>query len=162
LGVYFFVRRLRSGFELDGALICASTAAVVGFGRAASTDMPLAAMFALALLSWYAWWETSRRFYLAGFYILLSLGTLAKWPVAPLLAGLIIILFAFVAADSRIFLRTLWVPGMALFFVIALPWYIAIQVHRPEFFHEFILRQNLARFTTALYSHEQPFWFFLP
>jgi 4-amino-4-deoxy-L-arabinose transferase-like glycosyltransferase len=124
--------------------------------------MPLAAMFALALLGWYAWWETSQKFYLAGFYVLLGLGTLAKGPVAPFLAGLVIVLFAVAAADSRMVLRTLWIPGMALFALVALPWYVAIQVRRPEFFQEFILRQNFARFTTALYSHEQPFWFFLP
>jgi 4-amino-4-deoxy-L-arabinose transferase-like glycosyltransferase len=162
LGIYLFLRRLRPGFELDGALITASTAAVVGFGRAASTDMPLATMFALAMLAWYAWSETSQKSYLAGFYVLLGLGTLAKGPIAPFLAGLVVVLFAIAAADSRIVLRSLWIPGIALFAAVALPWYVAIQVRRPEFFQEFILRQNLARFTTALYSHEQPFWFFLP
>src|SRR5262249_40270907 len=148
--------------ELDGALIAASTASVIGFARAASTDMPLATTFALAMLAWYAWWETSRRSYLAAFYVFLGLGTVAKGPVAPFLAGLIIVLFAIVVGNSRIVLRTLWVPGIALFAAVALPWYVAIQARRPEFFHEFILEQNLARFTTALYRHEQPFWFFLP
>src|SRR5208337_1112873 len=39
LAIYFFLRRFRSGFELDGALIAASCAGIVGYARAASTDM---------------------------------------------------------------------------------------------------------------------------
>lgn len=162
LGVYLFLRRLRPGFHLDGALMTASTAGVVGFARAAAMDMPLAAMFTLALLAWYAWWETSQKAYLAGFYVLLALAVLAKGPLAPLLAGTVIGLFALAARDSRIIIRTLWIPGILLFFLVALPWYVAVEVRNPEFFRFFILEHNLARFGTDLYHHRQPFWFFLP
>ncbi|HEY7617381.1 MAG TPA: glycosyltransferase family 39 protein, partial [Terriglobales bacterium] len=72
IAVYFFLRRFRPGFQLDGALVTASTAGVIGFARAASTDMPLAAAFTLAMLSWYAWHESGKRMYLAAFYILLG------------------------------------------------------------------------------------------
>jgi 4-amino-4-deoxy-L-arabinose transferase-like glycosyltransferase len=162
LGVYLFLRRLRPGFHLDGALMTASAAGVVGFAHAASPDMPLAAMFTLAMLAWYAWWETSQKPYLAGFYVFLGLATLAKGPVAPVLAGAILILFAIVANDSRVILRTLWIPGMLLFFLVALPWYVAVQARNPEFFRVFILEHNLARFGTDLYRHQQPFWFYVP
>jgi 4-amino-4-deoxy-L-arabinose transferase-like glycosyltransferase len=86
LGVYFFLRKLRPGFHLDGALMTASAAGLVGFAHSASTDMPLAAMFSLAMLGWYAWWETSQKIYLAAFYVCLALAVLAKGPVAPALA----------------------------------------------------------------------------
>jgi 4-amino-4-deoxy-L-arabinose transferase-like glycosyltransferase len=162
LGVYVFLRRLRPGFHLDGALMTASAAGMVGFAHAAATDMPLAAMFALALLSWYGWWETSRQGYLAGFYAFLALATLAKGPVAPVLAVGILILFALLAKDSRVVLKTIWIPGLLLFFLIALPWYVAVQLHNPEFFRVFILEQNLARFGSNLYHHKQPFWFYAP
>src|SRR5260221_7211530 len=45
--VYLFLRRFRPGSELDGALIAASCAGVVGFAHAAATDMPLASAFAI-------------------------------------------------------------------------------------------------------------------
>jgi hypothetical protein len=57
----FFLRRFRPGSELDGALITASCAGVIGFAHAAATDMPLAACFAIALLGWYAWYESRRH-----------------------------------------------------------------------------------------------------
>jgi 4-amino-4-deoxy-L-arabinose transferase-like glycosyltransferase len=162
LAVYLFLRRLRFGFHLDGALMTASAAGIVGFAHAASPDMPLAATFTVAMLAWYAWWETGEKPYLAGFYGFLALATLAKGPVAPVLAGAIVILFALLAKDSRIVLKTLWIPGMLLFSVVALPWYVAVQVHNPEFFRVFVLEHNLARFGTNLYHHKQPFWFYVP
>jgi 4-amino-4-deoxy-L-arabinose transferase-like glycosyltransferase len=162
LSVYFFLRRLRPGFHLDGALITASAAGVVGFAHAASPDMPLAAMFTLAMLAWYTWWETSQRSYLAAFYGFLALATLAKGPVAPVLGAVIVVLFAIAAKRARIILNTLWIPGMLLFLLIALPWYIAVQIRNPEFFRVFILEHNFARFGSNLYHHRQPFWFYLP
>jgi 4-amino-4-deoxy-L-arabinose transferase-like glycosyltransferase len=162
LGVFFFLRKSRPGFHLDGALMTASAAGLVGFAHSASTDMSLATMFSLAMLAWYAWWETSQKIYLAGFYVFLALAVLAKGPVAPALAGAVIVLFAVAAKDARIVLKSLWVPGLLLFFLVALPWYVAIEARHPEFFRVFILEHNLARFGSNLYHHEQPFWFYLP
>lgn len=160
--VYFFLRRFRPGSELDGALITASCAGVVGFAHAAATDMPLAACFAIALLAWYAWYESRRNIYLAVGYIFLALGTLAKGPVAPALSGVIIVLFVSAKRDWRALLGTLWIPGIALYLAVMLPWYIAVQLRNPEFFRVFILEHNLGRFSQDLYHHRQPFWFYLP
>ncbi|PYX42245.1 MAG: hypothetical protein DMG83_21360 [Acidobacteria bacterium] len=162
LGVYLFLRKLRPGLHVDGALMTASVAGIVGFAHSASTDMPLAAVFSLAMLAWYAWWETSQKKYLGTFYFFLGLAVLAKGPVAPVLAGVVIVLFAAAAKNARIVLRTLWIPGVLLFFLVALPWYLAVQLRQPEFFRVFILEHNLARFGSNLYHHEQPFWYFLP
>src|ERR1700683_5730449 len=57
VATYLFLKRFRPGFQLDGALMTASAAGGIGFARAASTDMPLAAMFTIAMLAWDAWYE---------------------------------------------------------------------------------------------------------
>jgi 4-amino-4-deoxy-L-arabinose transferase-like glycosyltransferase len=160
--IYLFLRRFRPGSELDGALITASCTAMVIFAHAAATDMPLAACFSIALLAWYAWYESSRNIYLAASYFALALGTLAKGPVAPALAAVIIFLFVAVKRDWQAILRTLWIPGILLYFAVMLPWYIAVQLRNPEFFRFFILEHNLARFSQNVYHHHQPFWFYLP
>src|ERR1019366_4762411 len=162
VAIYWFLRRFRPGSELDGALITASCAGVIGFAHAAATDMPLAAAFAIALLAWYAWYESRQHIYLAAFYISLALGTLAKGPVAPALSAVIIFLFVAVKRDWRAIPRTLWIPGITLYLAVMLPWYIAVQLRNPEFFRVFILEHNLARFSQNLYHHRQPFWFYLP
>jgi 4-amino-4-deoxy-L-arabinose transferase-like glycosyltransferase len=160
--IYLFLKRFRPGFQLDGALMTASAAGVVGFARAASTDMPLAAMFTIALLAWYAWYESESRRYLALFYCFLALGMLAKGPVAPLLVVVIVVTFAAAKSDYGVLRRTLWVPGILLFLVVALPWHIAVQAKNPEFFRVFILQHNFARFGTNLYHHTEPFWYYVP
>lgn len=160
IAVYLFLRRFRPGFQLDGALMTASAAGVIAFARAASTDMPLAAAFGIAMLAWYAWHESGKHGYLAGFYVFLALGTLAKGPVALVLASLIIFLYAAASGECKWVWRTLWIPGIVLFCVLALPWYVAVQLRNPEFFRIFILQHNLARFSADVFHHEQPFWYF--
>jgi 4-amino-4-deoxy-L-arabinose transferase-like glycosyltransferase len=135
---------------------------MVIFAHAAATDMPLAAAFAIALLAWYAWYESERHTYLAVFYFFLALGTLAKGPVAPALAAVIIILFVALKGDWRVIPRTLWIPGIVLYLAVMLPWYIAVQLRNPGFFRFFILEHNLARFSQDVYHHHQPFWYYLP
>jgi 4-amino-4-deoxy-L-arabinose transferase-like glycosyltransferase len=160
--IYFFLRRFRPGSELDGALITASCAGIVGFAHAAATDMPLAATFAIALLSWFAWYDGQKYIHLAAFYVFLALGTLAKGPVAPALAGVIVVLFVAIKRDWPVILRMLWLPGIALYLAVTLPWYVAVQLRNPEFFRFFILEHNLARFSQDVYHHRQAVWFYLP
>ncbi len=162
LAVYFFFRRFRRGVEVDAALIAASCAGVIGYAHAASMDMALAAAFAIGMLAWWTWRETDKRTYLALFYVFMALGMLAKGPVAPFLAGAVIVMFALAAREPRLVVRTLWWPGILLFCAVALPWYFAVQVRNPQFFREFILQHNLARFSSDLYHHRQPFWYYLP
>ena len=162
IAVYFFFRRFRRGVEVDAALVTASCAGVVGYARAASMDMVLAATFATGMLAWRAWRESEKRVYLALFYAFMALGTLAKGPVSPLLAAIIFVLFAAATHHWRLVAKMLWLPGILLFCVIALPWYVAVEMRNPQFFREFILQHNLARFSTNLYHHREPFWYFVP
>lgn len=160
--IFFFMRRFRPGSEMDAALIAASSAAIIGFARGASTDMSLAADFGIAMLAWWAWHATGKKLWLGFFFALLAAGALAKGPVAPVLALLIVAAYSWLRRDGRIFLRSLWIPGFLIFFIGALPWYIAIQMKVPQFFRVFFLEHNLARFGTNLYQHSQPFWYYIP
>jgi 4-amino-4-deoxy-L-arabinose transferase-like glycosyltransferase len=162
IAVYLFFRKFRRGVEVDAALITASCAGVIGYARAASMDIALAAAFSIGLMAWWAWRESGKRIYLALFYGFMALAMLAKGPVAPFLAAAVIMLFALAVRESRLVLRTFWLPGILLFCAIALPWYAAVQLRNPQFFREFILEHNLARFSSDLYHHRQPFWYYIP
>lgn len=162
LAVFFFMRRFRPGSELDAALITASCAGMIGFARGASTDMQLAAPFCAAMLAWWTWHETGKKLWLSAFYVLLGVGALAKGPISPAMAVLIVAAYAAMRRDGKMFVRTLWLPGFALFFAIVLPWYIAVQIEVPTFFRVFFLEHNLERFGTNLYQHSQPFWYYIP
>src|SRR5258708_11669812 len=58
LAICLFLRRFRPGFEVDGALIVASSAGMIGYARAASMDMALATAFTIAMLGWWSWRES--------------------------------------------------------------------------------------------------------
>ncbi len=158
--IYLHMRRFRRGGHLDAAIITVACAGMIGFARGASTDMQMAAPLSIGLLGWYAWYETDSKFWLFDIYFFTGVATLAKGPVAPLLAILIIMAFAFLRREWSIIWRSFWWPGVLLYFAIVLPWFIAVQHQNPTFFREFFLEHNLERFATNRYQHEEPFWYY--
>lgn len=159
--VFLHMRRFRMGGHLDAALITASCLGVVAFARGASTDMQLAAPFCIGMLGWYAWYETGKKFWLFDLYFFGAAATLAKGPVAPFLALSIILLFAGLRREWSLLRRTIWWPGVMLYLVMVLPWYIAVQKRNPTFYRFFFIEHNLERFATNRYQHHQPFWYYL-
>src|SRR5580704_1305194 len=159
--IFLHMRRFRPGGQLDAALITASCVAIVGFARGASTDMQLAAPFCIGMLGWYAWYETGKKFWLFDLYFFGAAATLAKGPVAPFLALSIILVFLGLRKEWSALRRTVWIPGLVLFLVMVMPWYIEVQRKNPTFVREFILQHNLKRFATNLYQHHQPWWYYL-
>ncbi len=159
--IYLHMRRFRPGGHLDAALITVACAGIMGFARGASTDMQMAAPLAIGLLGWYAWYETDSKFWLFDIYFFTGVATLAKGPVAPFLAILIVAAFAGLRREWSILRRSFWWPGALLYFAIVLPWFIAVQYKNPTFFREFFLEHNLERFATNRYEHQQPFWYYL-
>src|ERR1700758_1276061 len=158
--IYLHMRRFRPGGHLDAALITVGCAAIIGFARGASTDMQMAAPLCIGLLGWYAWYETDSKFWLFDIYFFTGVATLAKGPVAPFLAFMIVAAFAALRREWSILKRSLWWPGVLLYFAIVLPWFIAVQHQNPTFFREFFLEHNLERFATNRYQHQQPFWYY--
>jgi 4-amino-4-deoxy-L-arabinose transferase-like glycosyltransferase len=158
--VYLWMRRFRPGAQLDAALMVAASAMMIAFGRAASMDMQLSGPFCAGMLCWWGWHQTSRRWWLIAFYVLIAVATLAKGPVAPFLAALIVFVYAVIRRDSKIVSGTLWPIGVLVFLLVATPWYIAVQLETPSFFRFFFFEQNLQRFGTGRYHHPAPFWFF--
>jgi 4-amino-4-deoxy-L-arabinose transferase-like glycosyltransferase len=159
--IYLHMRRFRPGGHLDAALITVACAGIIGFARGASTDMQMAAPLAIGLLGWYAWYETGSKFWLFDIYFFTGVSTLAKGPVAPFLAMVIVMAFAALRREWSIVRKSFWWPGMLLYFAIVLPWFIAVQHQNPTFFREFFLEHNLERFATNRFQHEQPFWYYL-
>ncbi len=159
--IYLHMRRFRPGGHLDAALITVACIGIMSFARGASTDMQMAAPLAIGLLGWYAWYETDSKFWLYDIYFFTGLATLAKGPVAPFLAVLIIAAFAFLRREWSILRRSLWWPGVILYLAMVLPWFIAVQHQNPTFFREFFLEHNLERFATDRYLHDRPFWYYL-
>jgi 4-amino-4-deoxy-L-arabinose transferase-like glycosyltransferase len=149
-----------------------TTLGLLAFAHAATMDMLLAACLeaamvaALFAIDWRAGANPPRRnsssLALAATGACIGLGTLAKGPVAIILAGGSVVLWAILSKRWRDALRFLrWEP-MAAFAVVALPWYVACSLANPGFAYSFLWHQNVQRFLTPVFEHVQPWWFFFP
>ena len=159
--VFVHMLRFRPGGQLDAALITASSVAIIGFARGASTDMQMAAPLCVGMLGWYAWYETGSKYWLFDLYFFGAVATLAKGPIAPFLALCIILLFVGLRREWSALRRTLWIPGLLTYLAMVLPWYIAVQRENPTFVEQFFVEHNLERFATNIYQHHQPVWYYL-
>jgi len=141
----------------------------IGWGRASVTDMFLSSSIALALLGFLLVWKAGHSIMqLRIGHTLIALfsgiAVLAKGPVGVLLPGLTIILFLLLKRRLvNQVITTPWLPMVALFFGIVLPWYaMATRANGLDFLTRFIGFSNFERFTSVLYSHPGPPWFYFP
>jgi len=168
LGLTVFLYRQRGErAAMIGALLCFSSAFLIGFARAAAMDMPLTAPLALAQLSLFVWLQRhaeNRKSapWLAAVVVLLALATLAKGPVALVLAGGTLLAYAFWARQPRWALASLQPWAVGLYLAVAAPWFVLVAHRNPGYLRIFFLQHNVERFTTGVFHHAQPFWFYIP
>lgn len=132
--------------------------------RAAVPDALLIFMVSLGLLSWLLGYlnpATRTRDYLLG-YAAFGLGVLAKGPIAVLLPGLIVLLFLIWRRDLR-HLRAARLPaGIALFLLIALPWYVWVGLDsHGTWIEQFLGTHNFGRFASSMEGHRGPIFYYL-
>jgi hypothetical protein len=145
-------------------IFLASTLGWIGFARAAAMDMLFTVTLDLALLLLALWLWDRKPLRLYGFYIFLGLATLAKGPLAIVLAGLVCLGYVATFRDWTALKATLLSPAVAAFFIVAGPWYaLCYAANGAAFINEFIVQHNLARFVSAdALGHGQPAWFYIP
>lgn len=149
--------------------VLATTPGWIGWGRTATTDMFLASAISLALfgflishrLAGHRLWEPMGRIALALFS---GIAVLAKGPVGLLLPALVIAAFLTGRGHWQRWARPFPMLAMALLFLgVVLPWYsAATAANGGAFLNGFLGFSNLKRFTSVLYAHPGPPWFYLP
>jgi 4-amino-4-deoxy-L-arabinose transferase-like glycosyltransferase len=149
--------------------VLATTPGWIGWGRAATTDMFLASAISLALfgflishrLAGHRLWEPLGRIALALFS---GIAVLAKGPVGVLLPALVIGVFLTWRGHWQSWARPVHLLAMLLLFLgVVLPWYsAATEANGGAFLNGFLGFSNVQRFTSVLYDHPGPPWFYLP
>lgn len=91
-----------------------------------------------------------------------ALAVLNKGLIGILLPGAVLVLYMLVGRDwGRLRrLRPIW--GLALFFLLTLPWFVAVSVQNPDFLWQFFMVQQFLRFLTPISHRPGPWWYFLP
>jgi len=161
---------LRVGRALLGSTVLALSPGWLGWGRSSVTDMFLASGISLALLGFvlahFAREERpwQRPLGYVALAVFCGIAVLAKGPVGLLLPGLVMLVFWVLNGTVLEQLRsTPWIPLVLLFLGVAAPWYgMATAANGSEFLGRFLGFSNLERFTTVIYDHPGPPWFYLP
>ena len=165
IGVWFWFSRRLFGTRTAAlaCLVLASTLGWIGFAHAAVMDMLFTATLDTSLVLLAVWFWGKEDLYLYGFYAVLGLATLAKGPVAVGLAGLVALAYIVTYRDGKALLEIVFSPGLGLFLIVAVPWYLLCYLRNGyPFIHEFFIVQNWERFTTPALRHPQTLWFYFP
>ena len=90
-----------------------------------------------------------------------AMGMLSKGLIGIALPGLVLLIWLLWTRQFKKVLHLPWFSGMALFALIALPWFIVAQQKYPGLFDYMFVGQQFNRYTAATYNNPQPWWFYL-
>lgn len=130
-------------------LMLLSSIGFVMLARMAMPDMLLIACFASALLLSFVAWRRQSSKLLAGSLAALAAATLTKGLLAPLLFGLIWVLYAASSwrTDGGKILRFISQPLPWLaFLLVAAPWHLAAMLRDPDFAWFYFINEHVMRF----------------
>ena len=149
------------------ALALALSPLFFSFARFATPDPELAFFLTAALTSFYRGAQCAGalngidfRWMLAS-AVMLALATLTKGPVALLLGGAIALLWLMLQGRGRDGLRIGWLPCVALYLTITLPWFIVIAHGNPGFARFFLIHEHFQRYLAST-EHGWGPWFYIP
>ena len=150
---------------LHAGFILATSLMVFAYGRAATMDMLVAAgistaigLFALDLLGILRAPAT-----IPTAYVFMALATLAKGPLGVLLPGLVVAGYILATREWRLLWRAVSPAGIALFLLVAGPWYFSIyRAQGQAFVDVFVLNHNVERFTSTIHNHPGSPLYYLP
>lgn len=145
-------------------LMLPASVAMIGFSRSAGPDMLFAGFLtaSMAVAIEMLQREKPGAILRIAFGFFLGVAVLAKGPAAVILAGGATLLWAAFAKKWTAPFRFLHPLVIATFCVTALPWYVLCALRNPDFLRVFIWQHNFERYTTPIFEHRQPVWFFLP
>jgi 4-amino-4-deoxy-L-arabinose transferase-like glycosyltransferase len=90
----------------------------------------------------------------------LALSVLSKGIASIVLVGATLVVHMVLSRDLRVLRRMHFVPGLAAFAAITVPWFWLVQARNPDFAGFFFLHEHFERFLTAVHRRTEPWWYF--
>ena len=106
--------------------------------------------------------ESSRKRWLWWAWAGMAGAVLSKGLIGIVFPAAALVLYCAVQRNARLLRKLEWRTGLAIFFVIAAPWFIIVSMRNPEFAHFFFIHEHFERFLTTTHKRVQPWWFFVP
>ena len=157
LGAYLYGKRA----GLAAGVFLASSLLYFAIAQINLTDMPVSAFITIAMVAFLMARLSDRRWLLL-FYAAMALAVLTKGLIGVVLPGAVIFWYMIATRRWSIIKDTLYLPGIALFFAITVPWFWAVCRANPDFFHFFFIHEHFIRYATKVHDRYEPAWFFIP
>ncbi len=91
-----------------------------------------------------------------------ALGVLSKGMIGLALPGLVLLVWLGWTRQLKKVLYLPWLSGLALFALIALPWFWLAGQQFPGMLDYMFGAQQVSRFSATTFNNRQPWWFYLP
>jgi 4-amino-4-deoxy-L-arabinose transferase-like glycosyltransferase len=163
---YAVARQAGTRAGIYTAVILPSCLMLAVIGRLAIMDALLNLAVAFSIFWWFRCLETGRDRYAIYGWIAAGAGCLAKGPVAPIVALLVIVPFYFWnQREEPTHLPSLrgWIVSIAAFLLVVLPWPLLIAARygwAP--IGELIGHYTIGRYTGVIENQAGPIWYYLP
>ncbi len=148
-----------------GAIVLALCPLVFAFARFATLDPALAFFLTVAIGAFYFAADDFRggtgQLWMFTASAMLALGTLAKGPVALVLGGAIALAWILLERRTREIAPMPILGCIAIYAIVAAPWFVAAELRNPGFLHFFFVHEHLQRFVSSR-EHGWGPYFFIP
>lgn len=168
LAVLATARRLYS--RRAGWMAAAVMASCLGYFLATqfvTLDMSLTAFLTAALCAFLLAQDArttadGRRRWMLAAWALCALAVLTKGVVGVVLPALAVGVYVAVRRDATLLRRLHVGAGLALFLLIAAPWFVLAEARNPGFAEFFFVHEHWQRFTQPVHRRTGPWWYFVP
>jgi 4-amino-4-deoxy-L-arabinose transferase-like glycosyltransferase len=106
--------------------------------------------------------NNERRNWMLACWTGMALAFLSKGPIGIVLPGAVLVLYTLITREWAIWRRLHLVSGLALFTLIAAPWFVLVALKNPEHPHFFFIHENFERFTSKIHHRTGPIYYFIP
>jgi len=130
-------------------------------GQINITDMPLSFFMTLSMAGFWFGIQKDKKFFLL-FYAGMALATLTKGLIGIVLPAGVIFWWIVLMNRWKTVGESLYMPGIALFFLLTVPWFLLVSLRNADFFHFFFIQEHFLRYTTRIHDRFEPWWWFIP
>ncbi len=163
--VWFLARRMfGESVGVRAGIIFASCPLAIVLAREVIFDMTLTFLVTLALAAfWFAESSDFKKPWLdIVMFAAMGVAVITKGPVGILLPLLSILIYTAARGRWRSWKRLRWGVGLAVFFAVALPWFLAVSARNPDFPHYALWEESLKRFATGKAHRGGGIFYYLP
>lgn len=87
---------------------------------------------------------------------------LSKGLIGLVLPGAALVIYVLLTRQWQILARMHWIKGLALFGLLAVPWFVLVSQRNPEFFQFFFIHEHFQRFAADGHRRTGAWWYFFP